>query len=315
VQTNFSLKREPFIRFSGTLSGAGAGPESQASVNLQDSLGDPLPQQISFDPATGNFSSKWIPPGAYTLSASLTDPRSRYDSPASSARLTFNAHSSLTGIHLVLQPTIKIPVVIRGLPPSAQEDQQAPNLIIFLLPKGSDSRGVQRYSSSTRSFDSQDDGASFISGVEAGTYDANVSILNSASFYVDSMTWGSVDLLRDPLVLDASGAVPAIDVAIREGAAALTGSVLSGDQPSSGVVVVFAPGHRTPSFAFSGPDGSFHAGMLSPGTYHVIAVENYSSIDFDNPSVLRAISSRAQEITLTPRQTASIRLQLTAVEE
>jgi len=124
-----------------------------------------------------------------------------------------------------------------------------------------------------------------------------------------------VDLLRDPLVLDASGAVPAIDVVIREGAAALTGTVLSRDQPSSGVIVVFAPGHRTPSFAFAGPDGSFNAGILAPGTYRVIAVENYSSIDFDNPSVLKAISARALEITLTPKQSANIRLQLTAVEE
>ena len=271
VQADFSLKREPYVRLSGTLSGAGS--ESQISVNLQDSLGEPLPLQITFDPATRSFSSKWIPPGVYTLSATLSDQNSRDASPLFSARLSVNAHSSLTGIHLVLQPTIKIPVVIRGRPPVATDDQQPADLFILLLAKGSDFRGASRYWSSSRSDDSQDQFAPPISGVEPGTYDVYVTT-HSSSFYVESLTWGSVDLLRDPLVLAASGSVPPIDVVVREGAAAFSGTVVSGDHPAPGAIVVFAPGQRTPSFAFAGPDGSFHSGFISPSHNPVIALYN-----------------------------------------
>jgi len=54
---------------------------------------------------------------------------------------------------------------------------------------------------------------------------------------------------------------------------------------------------------------------LAPGTYHVIALDNYSSLDLENQNVLRNVSSIAQEVTLVSKQTTSLRLQLTTVGE
>jgi hypothetical protein len=314
---NFSLKREPFLRLSGTVSGY--RPEQQVALNLQDSLGDPRPQQIAFDSSTGDFHTKWIPPGAYVLSAQTYAPVSAdASSPVSSARQSIIASSNLSGIHLVFQPTVDIPVVIRGLPSIAAENESSPVVMLLLLAKGQTSPGTSHYATTANRPPDAPSGptALAVAGVEPGTYDVNATVYRGSSAYLESVTWGSTDLLRDPLILDSSGAVPSIDVVVREGAATVSGTVISGDQPTSAAVVVFPPGqYPTPSFAFAGPDGAFQLQNLAPGTYRVIALDNYASLDLENQSILRSVSSKAQEVTLAPKQTVSLRLQLTAVEE
>jgi len=312
---NFSLKREPFVRLTGTVSGY--RPEQQVSLNLQDSMGDPLPQQIAFDSSTGNFHTKWIPPGSYTLSAQ-TYPSQDGSNAVSSARQIINASSNLSGIHMVFQPTVEIPVVIRGLPSIATENESAPVVLLLLLARGQTSRGTSHYATTANRPPnaSSGPGSLAVAGVEPATYDVSVAVYRGGPYYLESVSWGSTDLLHDPLVLDSAGAVPPIDVVVREGAATLSGTVLSGDQPTSAAVVLFPPDQRTPpGFAFSGPDGAFQLQNLAPGTYRVIALDNYSSLDLENQDVLRSVSSRAQEVTLVSKQTASIRLQLTSVGE
>jgi hypothetical protein len=313
-QANFSLKRESFVHLSGTVSGY--NPEQKVTLNLQDSLGEPLPQQIAFDASTGSFQSKWIPPGAYTLSAETYAPVSR--DALTSARQSVHANSTLSAIRLVLQPTVNIPVVVRGLPDP--ENESSPSLILLLLPKGQSLRGiVSHYATTANRLPDAPPGPQslVVVGVEPGTYDVSAAVWRADSYYLESISWGSADILHGPLVLDSSGAVPPIDVVVREGAATLSGTVVSGDQPSSAAVVVFPPDRgMPPGFAFvAGPDGSFMFQNLAPGTYRVMALENFASLDLENHDVLRSISAKAQEVTLAPKQTASIRLELTKAGE
>jgi hypothetical protein len=317
-QANFSFKREPFVRLSGTVSGYSS--EQQVALNLQDSLGEPMPQQIAFEASTGNFQSKWIPPGAYTLSASSTNAQAFLDASRalSSARQSVNANSTLSGIHLVLQPTVNIPVVVRGLPSVDSENDSSPSFMLLLLAKGQTTRGVSHYATTANRSPDAPFGPPYlvVAGVEPGTYDVNGAVYRGGSYYLESVSWGSTDLLHDPLVLDSSGAVPPIDVVVREGAATLSGTVVSGDQPSSAAVIVFPPDQRMPpGFAFSGADGAFMLQNLAPGTYRVMALENFAGLDLENQNVLRSISSKAQEVTLALKQTASLRLELTTVGE
>jgi hypothetical protein len=314
---NLSLKREPFVRLSGTVSGY--SPEQQVALNLQDSLGDPLPQQIAFEAPTGNFYTKWIPPGSYSLSAQTFAPVSADAASAvSSARQSINANSSLSGIHLVFQPTVNIPVVIRGLPSSSTENESSPVVMLLLLAKGQTSRGTSHYATTgNRPPDAPSGPDSLtVAGVEPGTYDVNTVVYRGSSYYLESVSWGSTNLLHEPLVLDSSGAVPPIDVVVRDGAGTLSGTVLSGDQPASAAVVVFPSDQRIPpGFAFSGPEGAFQLQNLAPDTYRVIALDNYSSLDLENQNVLRNVASKAQEVTVAPKQTVSLQLQLTTVGE
>src|SRR5690242_16817057 len=67
VQANFSFKREPFLQLSGIVSGF--TPQLPVSLMLWDSSGTPVNTEVVFDSATGAFHTKWIPSGAYTLTA------------------------------------------------------------------------------------------------------------------------------------------------------------------------------------------------------------------------------------------------------
>jgi hypothetical protein len=316
-QANFSLKREPFVRLSGSVSGY--VPDQQVMLFLQDSIGEQARQEITFEPSTGAFHTKWIPPGAYNLIAQSSHQVSVDGPPLRSfASRLINANSNLSGIHLVLQPTVNIPIVIRGFPSADPEKEQAPRLTLFLVPKGQSNRGRTHSANwvDTRSGNSSSSPYLLLPDVEPGTYDVKTEVLGSGNFYIESVSWGSTDLLHDPLVIDSSAAVPPIEVVAREGAATLAGTVFSGDQPSPAKVVVFPPDdRRSPEFAFAGEDGEFASLNLAPGTYRAIAIENLTGLNVEKQGALRELASRAQEVTLVSGQTATLRLELTKVGE
>jgi len=316
-QANFSLKREPFLRLSGTVSGY--GPEQQVALFLQDSLGEPMRQEIAFELTTGAFHTKWIPPGAYTLTAqsflqlSADTPRVR----SSFAIRLVNANSNLSGIHLVLQPTVNIPVEIRGFPSADSEQDQSPRVMLFLVNKRQSVLAQAHNATPVNPSSDAPSAASslVLAGVEPGAYDVKAQVFRHGT-YIESISWGSTDLLHEPLAIDSSGAVPPIDVVVREGAATLAGTVFSGDQPSPGVIVVFPPDdRRSPELAFAGEGGEFVSPNLAPGTYRVIAIENPAGLNLEKQGALRELASKVQEVTLVAGQSATLRLELTKVGE
>jgi len=318
AQADFSLKREPFLRISGTVSGYGL--DQHVVLALQGSLGEPMVLEIAFEPATGDFHTKWIPPGAYTLIAqSLL--RASAEAPlvtSSFASRLVNANSSLSSIHLILQPTVNIPVEIRGFPSADSAQDQSPRLMLFLVNKRQSIPGQAHYATPVNpSSDAPFATSSLVlAGVEPGAYDVKADVFRNGTYYIESVSWGSTDLLHDPLVIDSSGAVPPIDVVVHDGAATLAGTVFSGDQPSRAAVVVFPPDdRRSPEFAFAAEDGEFASLNLAPGTYRVMAIENLTGLNFQKQGALRELASKAQEITLVAGQTASLRLELTKVGE
>jgi len=61
--------------------------------------------------------------------------------------------------------------------------------------------------------------------------------------------------------------------------------------------------------------GVFAVSGLAPGVYRVFAVESSAEVNYQDPAFLAKISSKIQEITLSPKQSASINLELATVEE
>lgn len=334
VQANLSLKREPFVQISGTLSGY--NPRDQVSVMLQDSSSTAENSEIVFDPATGSFHTKWIPPGSYIVTAQsmgapsaegsdtpsqrvagLLAVRLRGASLHSFARLQVNAASSLSDLHLVLQPTADIPVVVRGLPTTESSDQRLRQIFLGLLSKDRNSSSASYFAA----FDDSEDAASSGSmrmafyGVIPGTYDLVLGPQPNAAYYVESATSGSVDLLNESLVLDSSGAVPPINVVLRDDPATLSGTVSTGDTPLPALVVLLSENRKKPVSVPAGPGGAFTISGLAPGTYRVFAVDASANIDFGDAAFQRKISSKIQEVTLAPKQSVSINLELATVEE
>lgn len=151
------------------------------------------------------------------------------------------------------------------------------------------------------------------SGVPPGTYELNIGLPYDASFYVESASSGSVNLFRDNLVL--SGSVPPIDVVLRDDPATLSGTVFSGKVPVSGLVVLIFDNPSKPTTFVADPTGAYRISGLAPGAYRVFAVEPALNPDYLDPAFQRKISSKIQEITLSPKQSASFNLELAAVEE
>lgn len=315
AQVNFSLKRVRFIRLSGTVSGY--DPQGNVGIMLWDSSRTPPNPEISFDQSTGFFQTKWIPPGTYTLTAQSAGPVSGDASGiVLFASRVISTASDLTGLHLALQRTLEIPVVVHGLASTDDQAVQSVPSVLALIPKNS-ANGFIPFAPRTIRLTGQSGGdlhAAF-SGAGPGTYELGVFPPHNSFYYIESAVWGSSDLLQDDLVLDSSDSVPPIEVVVRDDGATLNGKVFSRDLPLSPQVILLPDKRKKPITLLVGADGIFNLSGLAPGVYRIFAVD--ASVDFDNedPSFLVRVSSKVQEITLSPKQSASVNLELATVEE
>jgi Carboxypeptidase regulatory-like domain len=309
VQANLSLKPEPFVRFSGTVTGYSA--RSQVQLYLTGPDGMRVPTEISFDPRTGTFQSKWIPPGSYTVAAqSVAVQSGSPDLPNAVASQPLRLTSDVSDIHLVLQPTMDIPIEFRGdiSDPSAPNGQ--PPLFVGLIRKDqSDLRGIIYSGRIPPELGGSLTPALILQNVAPGSY--RVQLMPTDRYYVESATWGSTDLLREDLVISATSTPPPIIVTCREGTASISGSVSSGDQRATGTVLLFAQGRPSLStYIPTDERGNFVLPNLAPGSYRVLAVDDAQGFDSQNPDALSKLSSYIQDITLASKQSASLHLEL-----
>ncbi len=313
AQANFSLKREPYVQLSGTVSGIGPQDEV-SSLLLLDSSGTSLNSEISFDAPTSSFRTEWIPPGAYTLIVQAAGVRATHPAVASSvsfANLRIYATSSRSDLHLTLQPRIDVPVIMRGLSLANSENLQSLPLALALIPKESDLVGFRDAVSAVSAQDAWSSGDTpfLFAGVVPGTYQFIAESPSGVSFYAESATWGATDLQRDDLVL-SSGSVPPIEVVVRDDGATLNGTVSSGDLPHPSAIVLLAEKRKRTRLVPVNANGRFEVSGLAPGVYRVFAVDASAPFDYEDPAFLAKISSKIQEVTLAPKQSASINLEL-----
>lgn len=314
VSANFSLRREPYVQLSGFVSGL--NPLYQVSVFLMDSSIASQDSEIIFDAATASFHTKWIPPGAYIVGA-----RSEGPSGLSIASLRVNATSSHSGLRLVLQPTVGVPVVIRGLPATTDEKLQPLPLGLELVHFSGENqdRPVSLNNSlspaNPESTPSSDGTHMVFNRVLPGLYGLNIEAPPGSSFYAESVTWGSTNMLRSDFVLDSSGSAPPIEIVVRDDGATLNGVVSSREFLSTLEVVLLSENRKRPQMVYVGDGGRFEVSGLAPGVYRVFAVDRSAAVEYTDPAFLAKISSKIQEITLSPKQSASVNLDLATVKE
>lgn len=310
IQANFSLKRVPFIRLSGAVSGY--SPQQHVFVTLQ---GPGTSQEPIFNKDTGSFQTNWLPPGVYVLIAQADGFGQDGSGISSLASLRVDATSSHFDLRLSLQPAANIPLVIHSPQGSNPEYLQSLPLALALVPKES---GPPSYNQAISPSSSQGvlpgAGQLFFPRVAPGIYELVTESPPGASLYAESATWGSTDLFRDDLVLDSAVSVSPIEVVVRDDGATLSGTISSGN-PVPPEQVVLLTKKRKRARLVRAPAGRFEASGLAPGVYRVFAVDGTADADYEDPAFLAKISSKIQEITLTPKQSASINLELATVEE
>src|SRR6202035_5375739 len=136
------------------------------------------------------------------------------------------------------------------------------------------------------------------------------------------------DLQQRPLVVGSGGAIPPMEIAVRDDGAELEGTLDSSKAsaaapvpqgrfggPQDIVYVVPTDGmdSRTKVTGLN-PDGSFTISQIAPGTYHIFAIEN-QAMQPVSEEWLKQHESKVQVVRLVAGQKEHMRLSLIKASE
>jgi hypothetical protein len=308
-ELEFSLKPEPVFKLSGIVTGY--LPNMGVDLEFVDKLGEPLALPTQFDAQTGKFSTK-IPAGSYSLRVRAQDAKQ-----SASANLPINVSADAAGLQVILGAGLSIPVTVRmesstgaaaENPPAGRRNGGA--VAVRLSSSESPLSSLDFWATPA---DSQKDHSLAVRNIEPGKY--IVDVVSSGSWYAQSVTCGSTDLMRDDLVVAAGSQLPPIEVALRDDGATLTGTVQSDGALEKGVVVL-VPDHAASAQAKvsqTGPGGEFRFDRLAPGDYRVLAFDRTNDLEYRNPDVMNAYLSRGVHVSLQPNGQANTAVELITV--
>jgi hypothetical protein len=148
-----------------------------------------------------------------------------------------------------------------------------------------------------------------INGAEPGSY--LVDIRPNPGWYVESALYGSVDLLTEELTVSEGGTTEAIEITMRNDGASVSGNVRGkGATPATGLVLMVSS--RAPRMVEAAEimNGTFTVSDLAPGSYRAIAIDQADDLEYTNPEELRDYLTKAQDVTLGPKQESHLDLEL-----
>jgi hypothetical protein len=151
-------------------------------------------------------------------------------------------------------------------------------------------------------------------GVMPGKYRLDVTPMIAA--YVRSARSGSTDLLREELIVPAGGAVPPIEIILRDDGATVKVRVQADATDHANILLLsqFAPFQR-PHMLDVNPGGEREYGGLAPGEYTVLAFDSMEGVEYGNPDFLARYSSKAARVTLSANTTTQVSVELIHTEE
>jgi hypothetical protein len=168
-----------------------------------------------------------------------------------------------------------------------------------------------------------------LDGVRPGRYWLQVDPVRG---YVASAVAGSLDLLRQPIVVGPGGASSPIDIVLRDDGATIDGTVEglpaalpSGAasagpvQPSVAAYAYCIPlpdstGRFTASWV--SPQGTFQFQQLPPGAYRVLAFDRQQSeLEYQNAEAMSIYEGKVPVVRLVPGQTEQLRVPLISTKE
>jgi hypothetical protein len=290
----------PLYRISGAV--VGGKPGQPCYPTLMDSSGEDLGVGVRTNPATGVFRSGEIPAGFYTLMANCTaDGRI-----SSTGRMLLHVDSNLTNVTLSVAPMATIPVDFRTNGSGPHEKENPPTGRVILTKAQQNGRRGTAWSELESDGDEK---RMVINGAEPGSY--LVDIRPNPGWYVESALYGSVDLLTEELTVSEGGTTEAIEITMRNDGASVSGNVRGkGATPATGLVLMVSS--RAPRMVEAAEimNGTFTVSDLAPGSYRAIAIDQADDLEYTNPEELRDYLTKAQDVTLGPKQESHLDLEL-----
>jgi hypothetical protein len=300
TEADFSISAVPVYQVSGTVSGH--MPDQGVGFQVMTPAGDEVSLPTNFNMDTGVFTLDNVPAGSYMLRAVAQSGLQPMR-----AELRINVNSNLDGVHLALAPAVTIPISVRidsrasaGATPQASP--QRPPLSVQLVPS------EMAMSEAFSTYD-PNRGGMIVENVDFGTY--TVELRPHAPWYVQSASYGQTNVLYDDISV-SPGQSYALDVAMRDDSATITGTVKSSDATPAHATIVVVPqpiGKLQPRIS-KGVSDSFSVAGLAPGDYLVFAFDETDGLEFNNQDVVDSYASQAAHVTLTSNQKAQVQLVL-----
>jgi hypothetical protein len=309
-EVNLSLSPRPFYRVSGRVAGYGQG--QYVSLQVLDSTGKSVANNSRFDPTNGSFQIPWIPAGAYALRADSPGAQGQ----ALTATIPLIVNSDLSGLHIMLMPTVSIPIRMQlissrtGSERLPEQENWSPAYVQLV----SRDNGLTEMRYGAQQVGERGNSSLQLQNVAPGTYE--VEINPNGMFYVQSATSGTTNLLESHLSVAPGGSMQPIEIVMRDDVASLSGNVSSDNQPLSATVMAIPErSSAQPIMQPADSNGSFQFAFLPPGAYKILAVDHPEQLEYSNPDVLRKYLSKARDTTLSADQAARIDLELVKVGE
>ena len=310
---DFSLKKVPTFKISGIFRGASEWKQLNPPMIINQS-DDPLFTADEFDPETGSFLFKAVPAGTYSVRLGGMNQSGQY----SASYLKLTVTGPLTGLKFVLGRSLDIPVIVhkefsRPLMtshctfsgPDGQKHESDcsdyPAVAIELL--AADSHRNMGQSGFEPHADPDD---IKLRGVMPGKY--WVRARGQFGGYVQSLQSGSVDLLRDPLVVPDEGGITPIEVTLGDDLSRIKLRVRADSQAKSGWAVLVPDAAGRDPVVVDVNASADREYAVPPGKYRVFAFESMDGIDPSDPESLELYADKATPITVSGNSNTIISL-------
>jgi hypothetical protein len=306
ARVEFVLSTVPLYRISGAV--VGGTLDQFCRPRLTDGSGLDMAISVRVNPMTGMFRSGGVPGGFYTLVANCIISGEN----SLAGRMPLHVDSDLGNVNLSVAPTASIPVVFRTNQSGADAHENHFLATILLTRKPST---VLHHGNPWSQWEGEgSERRVVVKRVEPGIY--SVDIRPNPGWYVESALYGSIDLLTEDLTVPEGGATEAIEIALKNDGASVSGTVRGGTAtPASGMVLLVS--NRAPRMVKEAKivNGAFTLGDLAPGSYRVVAIDRTDDLEYRNPEALRDCLTKAQDVTVSSKQESRVDLELVQREK
>ncbi len=307
LDLQFLIKREPVFKISGTIAGA-EGDDMNVRLRTRSGEDVVLARSVS---RPGTFEISSVPAGAYVVEG-----RTRRNKGVNLyGELPVNVTGNTSGLRLTVGPVLPVPITARAesATPSPESATDAATVERSLRVQFRSLDSAFRDNQS--SFEMRDNSPVLEArDLLPGSYAVEVNAWGR--WYAQSARSGSVNLLREPLVVPGNGHVPPIDLLLRDDGATVSGTVKAPSPEAATVLIVpdFAP-MQTPLTLNPDHAGHFSAVNLAPGSYKIYAFDSVEQLEYANPLVLREYDARSARVNLSAAGAADVSLDLIQLGE
>lgn len=251
-----------------------------------------LPVHFSHNEGSGTIQVE-LPTGTYTLNASVRSPQGVEEG---ETNVTVSDHD-VSGLIFHLVPVPVLPVELQ-IDEAATSDNSPPNLLQFGLMLVDDEADLDNFSFPVSL--AQLSGGQMAFAAAPGSYRLR-SRNNGGTWYIESASYGTSDLLQQEMVVaPGAGGIP-IRIKVSNQTGSLQGTCKLG-AVAAGCWVYLIPTTSSATTVFTGrgnEQGIYNFTHLPPGSYQAIAFEQMHSADYGDPAALASFSTHVRTVTVS----------------